>query len=148
MNNNPIQIMIAEDDESDRMNFTEALEELKLKTAVKTVNDGVELMDYLNEEENALPYILFLDLNMPRRSGLECLISIKTSARLKELIVAIYSTSSSEKDIEETYLHGANVYIKKPNDFTTLKEILHKVVSAAYVYREPPFNVENFLFKI
>lgn len=148
MNKQAIPIIIADDDESDRLNFKEALEELKLKINVQTVNDGEELMDYLNKEENPLPYLLFLDLNMPRKNGLDCLKEIKNNPRLKEVIVAIYSTSSSEKDIEETYINGANVYIKKPNNFAVLKEILHKVINTATVYREPPFNIANFLFKI
>jgi len=62
--------------------------------------------------------------------------------------VAIYSTSSYEKDIEETFQYGANVYIKKPTDYNVLKSVLEKVLSAAYVYREPPFSVANFIFKI
>ena len=68
--------------------------------------------------------------------------------KLKDVAVAIYSTSSYEKDIEDTFQYGANVYIKKPTDFDTLKKVLYKVLSAAYVYREPPFSIENFLLKL
>ncbi len=148
MNNEPIRILLADDDESDRLNFTDAFEELKIKSIVNTVNDGVELMDYLTREDTPLPSLLFLDLNMPRKNGLQCLKEIRNSAKLKDLIIAIYSTSSSEKDIDETLISGANVYIKKPNDFTTLKQVLDKVVKAAYIYREPPFNIANFIFKL
>ena len=144
----PITIVLADDDESDRLLFNEALEELKLKTIVHTVNDGVELMEYLNAEGTKLPNLLFLDLNMPKKNGLECLKEIKNNAKLKSIAVAIYSTSSTEKDIDETFISGANIYIKKPNDFNILKQVLGKVVTAASVYSEPPFNIANFIFRI
>ncbi len=148
MNSEPLRILLADDDESDRLNFSEAFDELKIKTSVSTVNDGIALMAYLASESNVLPYILFLDLNMPRKNGIECLKEIRNQERLKDIIVAIYSTSASEKDINETFLSGANVYIKKPTDFGVLKKVLDTVVRAAQVYKDPPFNKANFLFKI
>lgn len=148
MDNEPLYVLLADDDESDRSNFTEALDESRIKTVVHAVKDGVELMELLSNDNSPVPQILFLDLNMPRKNGLSCLKEIRSMARLKDVAVAIYSTSSYEKDIEETFHHGANVYIKKPTDFDTLKKVLHKVLSAAYVYREPPFSIENFLLKI
>ena len=148
MNSQPLQIILADDDESDRTNFMDALEESKIKTVVIAVKDGVELMDYLSNENTPVPHLLFLDLNMPRKNGLTCLKEIRQSEKLKDVAVAIYSTSSYDKDIDETFQHGANVYIKKPTDFKVLKSVLDKVLSAAYVYREPPFSIANFIFKI
>lgn len=148
MESSLLHVIIADDDESDRINFKEALEESRIKTVVYAVKDGVELMEFLNLESNPIPHILFLDLNMPRKNGLACLKEIRSNDKLKDVAVAIYSTSSYEKDIEETFQYGANVYIKKPTDFDTLKKVLYKVLSAAYVYREPPFSIENFLLRI
>ncbi len=148
MDSSLLHVILADDDESDRTNFTEALEESRIKTEVYAVKDGVELMEFLTREDTPVPHILFLDLNMPMKNGLTCLKEIRSIEKLKDVAVAIYSTSSYEKDIEETFHYGANVYIKKPTDFDTLKKVLHKVLSAAYVYREPPFSIENFLLKI
>ncbi len=148
MNNKPLQIILADDDESDRTNFMDALEESRIKTVVFAVKDGVELMDHLSNEDTPIPHLLFLDLNMPRKNGLACLMEIRKSEKLKDVAVAIYSTSSYDKDVEETFQQGANVYIKKPTDFKVLKSVLDKVLSAAYVYREPPFSIANFIFKI
>jgi CheY-like chemotaxis protein len=144
----PLHIVIADDDESDCMNFTDALQELRIKTTVHTLKDGIELMHYLEDETMPLPGLLFLDLNMPRKNGLECLKEIRKSEKLRMISVAIYSTSSSEKDIEETFIQGANVYIKKPNDFGKLKQALGKIIEQAHVYRDPPFNLHNFIFRI
>jgi CheY-like chemotaxis protein len=148
MKNEPLHILLADDDEGDRLIFKEAFEELKLKTVVQTVNDGIALMKYLHDEAMPLPDILFLDLNMPRKNGLECLKEIKQDDRLKDISIAIYSTSASEMDMEATFLNGANIYINKPNDYNILKQSLEKAVSVAHLYREPDFNKENFLLKI
>lgn len=148
MDKKPLNIILADDDESDRSNFMDALEESRIKTVVFAVKDGVELMDHLTNDDTPVPHLLFLDLNMPRKNGLACLKEIRQSEKLKDVAVAIYSTSSYDKDIEETFQHGANVYIKKPMDFNLLKAVLDKVLSAAYVYRDPPFSIANFIFKI
>jgi CheY-like chemotaxis protein len=148
LDNSLLHVLIADDDESDRTNFTDALEESRIRTVVYAVKDGVELMEFLSKEETPVPNILFLDLNMPRKNGLACLKEIRSMEKLKDVAVAIYSTSSYEKDIEETFQYGANVYIRKPTDFDELKKVLYKVLSAVYVYREPPFSIENFLLKV
>ncbi|MBP7478298.1 MAG: response regulator [Chitinophagales bacterium] len=148
MNTNTVRVLLADDDESDRLNFSEALEEMKMKLVVQTVNDGIELMNFLNNPLNRLPDLLFLDLNMPRMNGKECLREIRKSEDMNSIAIAIYSTSSTEKDIEETFLAGANVYIKKPNDFKVLKQILSQVVKSASIYKNPPFNISNFLLRV
>jgi CheY-like chemotaxis protein len=148
MQHEPLNILLADDDEDDRLFFKEAFDEIKIKTKVNTVNDGIELMKYLNNKDNVLPHILFLDLNMPLKSGLECLKEIRETKELKDLSVAIYSTSGAEEDIEKTFIKGANVYIKKPNDFATLKRVLSEVISINWQYHTSGLNKENFILSI
>lgn len=143
-----IHIILADDDEDDRLFFTDAFEELKINTKVNTFNDGVELMDYLNKPEAVLPNVLFLDLNMPRKNGIECLAEIKNDNRFDDIAIAIFSTSSSEEHIEETFIRGANIYIKKPSDFTTLKKVLSDVVTINWQYHTSGLNKDNFLLRI
>lgn len=143
-----IHITLADDDEDDRLFFTDAFNEIKVNTRVNTFNDGVELMDYLNDENSVLPHVLFLDLNMPRKNGIECLLEIKQNDRFKDIAIAIYSTSSSEDHIEETFVNGANIYIKKPNDFNTLKKVLSEVVTLNWQYHTSGLNKDNFLLRI
>lgn len=144
----PIHIMLADDDEDDRLFFKEAFEEVKIKYKISTFNDGEQLMDYLYEAGNPLPDIIFLDLNMPRKSGIECLKEIRSNERLKKISVAIYSTSSSEQDIEDTFVSGANVYIKKPNDFNMLKKILSDVVHINWQYITDGLNKDSFILSL
>lgn len=143
-----LHILLADDDDDDRLFFTDAFKEVKVKTIVNTVNDGVELMNYLNDSCTSLPNLLFLDLNMPRKSGMECLQEIRSNHKLKDLCIAIYSTSSSEEHIEETFVKGANIYIKKPNDFEELKNILASVITINWQYHTSGLNKENFLLKM
>jgi len=144
----PLHIMLADDDEDDRLFFKEAFEEVKIKYDISTFNDGEQLMEYLSDPENALPDIVFLDLNMPRKSGMECLKEIRSSDRLKRISVAIYSTSSSEQDIEDTFVAGANVYIKKPNDFNMLKKVLSDVVHINWQYIVDGLNKDSFILSL
>jgi CheY-like chemotaxis protein len=148
MDNQPYNILLAEDDEADRLIFKEAFAELKIKTTVNTVNDGIQLMEWLKEEDNNLPYLIFLDLNMPRKNGIECLKEIRTNEKLKDIFIAIYSTSDNIKDMDETFLQGANVYITKPSDFNVLKEVLEKAVMMAYQYEDQSFIRDNFILRI
>jgi CheY-like chemotaxis protein len=148
MNDDALNILLADDDDDDRLFFKDAIDELKVKTNVTMVKDGVELMDYLLKEYIELPNLVFLDLNMPRKGGMECLKEIRSNPKLKDLSIAIYSTSGLEKDIEDTFIKGANIYIKKPNDFEVLKTMLDKVISINWQYHTSGLNKENFLLNI
>lgn len=148
MENDALHIMLADDDEDDRMFFKEALQEMKVRTKVTLVNDGVQLMNYLNQPGNKMPNVVFLDLNMPLKNGMECLIEIRQNKRLRDLAVAIYSTSSSEEYIEEAFVKGANIYIQKPDDFGVLKVILEQVINLNWQYHTSGLKKENFLLNI
>lgn len=143
-----ITIALADDDEDDRLFFKDAFEELKINTVVTTHSDGEKLMNYLHLPETILPNILFLDLNMPVKNGFECLLEIKKVNKFKDIAIAIYSTSSSEEDIENTFVEGANIYIIKPSDFDTLKKILREVVILNWQYHTSKLNKDNFLLRI
>lgn len=141
-------ILLADDDEDDRLFFKDAIEAVKVQTKLELVNDGQQLMDYLNREDVVLPHVIFLDLNMPRKSGMECLEEIRRDERLREIPIAIYSTSSSEKDIHNTLVKGANIYITKPNDFQKLKKVISQVISINWQYHTSAMNKENFLMVV
>ena len=147
MENIPIRILLADDDEGDRLIFGEAMGELEINHTIHMVSNGMQLMEYLTKN-TILPDLIFLDLNMPCKNGHECLKEIRSNEKLKNISIAIYSTSSAEKDIEETFRNGANVYIKKPNNFATLKQLLHKAVKAYYLHTEITSDRKIFLLSI
>ena len=126
--NVPISILLADDDIDDRQFFDRALKGLPIPTILTTVDNGEKLMTWLSENSTKLPDILFLDLNMPLKTGLECLSEIKKSEKLKQLPVIIYSTHNHEKDAGTLYQKGAHYYIRK-TDIMELSKALHRILS-------------------
>lgn len=143
-----LNIALADDDEDDRLLFKEAIDEIRLETRISLFNHGQELMDHLNLPNIVLPHLVFLDLNMPIKDGMQCLREIRNNPNLDQVAIAIYSTSSSEKDIENTFILGANVYINKPNNFYKLKEVIEKVLKINWQYQTSNLNKDNFLLRV
>ena len=127
-----INILLADDDTDDCFFFEKALREISITTQLTSVSDGERLMDHLSKNLGKLPDVLFLDLNMPRKSGFECLTEIKESAILKDIPVVMFSTSYTldrnyeQSMIDVLYKMGAQDYIRKPGDFAKLKELIHQ----------------------
>ncbi|TVZ15464.1 response regulator [Maribacter sp. MAR_2009_72] len=145
---NKLRILLVDDDEDDRQFFADALDGIELNTQLHLLENGKSCMEYLNKETENLPDLIFLDLNMPIMNGFECLEAIRSTPHLKDIMVAIYSTSSAERDIEETFEKGANIYIKKPSSFNELKKSLKQVVKMNWSYHLNDFKKENFLLKV
>ncbi len=140
-------ILLADDDEDDCMFFKDALEELSLPVCLKTLSNGVELMNYLKGLETDFPKVLFLDLNMPRKTGFECLSEIKHSDKLRHLPVVIFTTSNNPTVINKLYGEGAHYFIRKPASFTNLKAVINKVVSLLDSNNGLPPKKDTFLIK-
>lgn len=135
----PIHILLADDDKDDRYFFDKALKEMPIKTRLTTSQDGEKLMAYLLKNSENLPQVLFLDLNMPRKNGSECLIEIKKNEKIKHLPVVIYSTSLHEDVADLLYMGGAHYYVRK-TDLGELKKILHHVLTMLIKedFKRPP----------
>lgn len=142
---NNLNILLADDDSDDRELFIEAIAELNPKISLLTLDDGIELMNELNTRKNASPDVLFLDMNMPLKSGKKCLEEIRKNPKYNTIITIIYSTSSNPKDVEEAYNMGANLYIRKPNSYTELIEILKAVFSLNLQHYTPKAQKNNFV---
>ncbi len=141
----PLRIVLADDDADDRLFFREAITSVKVKHNLEMFEDGLKLMDHLTDGVSEYPHLVFLDLNMPRKSGIECLREIRADEKLRDIIVVIYSTSSADIDIEATFLAGANVYITKPNTISKLKTLINDVISVNWQYHTSNLNRENFV---
>jgi CheY-like chemotaxis protein len=123
-----MRIVLADDDPDDQVLVREALGEAGLPTDLRTVGDGLELLEYLRAEgrhAGAPPAdLVLLDLNMPRMSGHEALEEIRKDPRLRAIPVVVLSTSSHDDDVLRTYALGGNSFITKPPSFPGLVEVM------------------------
>jgi CheY-like chemotaxis protein len=127
----PIVILLADDDEEDRMLACDALAESRLSNDITCVTDGEDLMDYLQHRgkyappaEAPRPGLILLDLNMPKKDGREALREIKSDPDLRQISVVVLTTSKAEEDIYSSYDSGASSFISKPVTFEGLVEVM------------------------
>jgi CheY-like chemotaxis protein len=137
-----LNILLADDDLDDCLFFKQAVQELWLSVQLTTVHDGEQLMNYLTENPEGLPDVLFLDINMPRKNGMECLAEIKRNPKLKYIPVVMFSTSNSWDTINTLFKSGSHVYIHKPSDFAQLKQVIHHAlpIAAEKIYSRNPLK--------
>ncbi len=127
----PITILLADDSEDDRLMTREALKESFVLNALREVEDGEELMDYLHRrgryvlpEDSPRPGLILLDINMPRKDGYEALQEIRSDPGLRRIPVVILTTSDAERDIIRSYELGVSSFISKPVTFAGLVEVM------------------------
>lgn len=137
-------IFLADDDADDREFFADALKEVNQDAVLIESRDGQELMKLLQSPGTAQPDVIFLDLNMPGKSGYQCLEEIRSDNNLKDNIVVIFTTSSLDEDIERLYKMGASLFITKPTDFRKLKELIQKVFSMDFLQEQVQADREEF----
>jgi CheY-like chemotaxis protein len=128
INDTTIRLLLADDDEDDCLLFAEALQEIQISTQLSMVQNGEQLLRVLQVQEANLPHILFLDLNMPRINGLQCLTELKSRLPLKRIRVVIFSTSYQEEIADQLFENGAIHYLQKPRDFQHLKLLITQVL--------------------
>ncbi len=127
--NPALNILLADDDIDDCIFFKGAVEKLPLLTNLLAVHDGNQLMQLLTNETYELPDVLFLDLNMPRKNGFECLSEIKLNEKLKHLPVVMFSTSNDEQVVSRLYQNGAQYFIRKPPIISQYEKIIHNTLT-------------------
>jgi CheY-like chemotaxis protein len=126
-NSKKLHVLLADDDSDDSLLFNEALEQLDLPVRFSLAEDGNSLLNYLENEE--VPDVLFLDVNMPYKNGIECLSEIRANEKLKNLPIVIYSTTNYKLNIEACFKAGANLFVVKPNSFDEIIKMVKKICS-------------------
>lgn len=131
---NSVKILVADDDADDRLLIGDAFDENHLNNPIDFVEDGEQLLDYLNRrgkfaslEGESYPGIILLDLNMPKVDGRTALAEIKKDPKLCRIPVIILTTSKAEEDILRTYGLGVNSFITKPVTFDALIEVVRTI---------------------
>src|SRR4051794_30357681 len=128
----PLTVFLVDDDEDDKEMFAEVMAEICGFNTCITASNGFEALKLL-QSTKTLPDFIFLDLNMPRVNGKQCLVQLKKDERLAPIPVIIYSTSGLESDKEETAQLGADYFFKKPSSIQQLKKELELVLDKKYL---------------
>lgn len=140
----PVNILLAEDDADDRDLFIEAFALVDPAVRIETVDNGEKLMEYLTGSKSS-PDCIFLDLNMPRKNGKECLQEIRSIYQMQDIPIIIYTTSLNARDIDETYHRGATCFIRKPGSFRELTSILSRYMTLDLQHPKAPRLDQNFV---
>ena len=141
-------IFLADDDADDRIFFEDALKQVTIPTQLTLSSDGLELMSNLETViEPPPPDVIFLDLNMPRKNGFQCLEEIRNTPKLKDIPIVIFSTTANDDEVNKTYQLGANHYICKPRSFPLLVKAIETVLTLE-MWLKPQPPKEKFVLTI
>lgn len=143
-----IDIFYADDDDDDLMFFSEAIEKISNEKETKIVlhihKNGDNLIDNLKENKD-LHGIVFLDINMPLKSGFDLLVEIRNVDEIKEFPVVMYSTSSNQDNIDKSKSLGANYYVVKPYKFSVLMDMIESFINMDW--NNPQSATHPFVYK-
>ena len=143
-----LSILLADDDIDDCIFFKGALDKSSIVTSLVAVHDGMQLMHLLTGENYMLPDVVFVDLNMPRKNGFECLSELKLSEKLRHLPVIMYSTSNDQEVVNRLYLNGAQYFIRKPSDISQFEKIIHHTLTLVGKKNRQQPPREDFVLEI
>jgi len=141
-------IILADDDDDDQKFFRDALTETGLDINLHVINNGIDLIVHLQKDDGLIPQIIFLDINMPQKNGIQCLEEIRKNEKLIKTPVIIYSTSSYKPNIEETFRKGANLYFIKPSSYLKLVDSLKTILGLDWNKFISNSDIGRFIFNL
>lgn len=147
MDKTKLHLLLADDDIDDCDFFKDAVDEISNTFELTVLNNGVELMQFLVMEPKTHPNLIFLDLNMPKKSGMECIAEIKASDNLAHIPIIIYSTSLDHIVVNTLYDMGAHHYIQKPAEFSNIKRVIKKAITLFDQTLLHPRSRDNFIIQ-
>lgn len=126
-----VDVLLVEDDPGDVLMTREAFEHFKIRNVLHVVTDGEQALQFLHRTgryaDSPRPGLILLDLNLPRKDGLEVLAELKADPVLKVIPVVVLTTSQAEEDILRSYRLHANAYVSKPVDFERFIEVIRQI---------------------
>lgn len=118
-------ILLVDDDHDDCELFGEALHEFAPHIKLYCLTDNSQLLSYIDKVN---PELIFLDVNMPRKNGYECLDEIKQSPNANSIPVIMYSNTGRKEDIDNAYKIGAALFLRKPPSYSSLVQSLKEII--------------------
>lgn len=142
-----LHILLIDDDEDDKELFKEAFHDITPDSVISTATSCMDLVNSVDDLHVALPDVIFLDLNMPRMDGFECLDLLKSIDPINNIPVFIYSTTVNPSQMLLTYQKGASMFFQKPATFEGIKKLIRKILVMPREQYYPQMSWENFLVK-
>lgn len=147
MNKEYLNVILADHDEGNLVLFRNILQEFKIQVKVKTFFNGRELMDHLNEHI-LVPEVVFMNYHLPMKNALQCLGEIKADQKFDPMTTIVYAESLSADEEEYVFVTGANIFMKKPDNYTDMKKNVTDVISVTWQYHTSGLNKNNFIMKV
>ena len=137
-------ILLVEDNPDDELLTIRTLRQYNVTNEIVVARDGAEALDYLfgkgqfsDRDTRKVPQVVLLDLKLPKIGGLEVLKQMRADERTKLLPVVVLTSSSEESDIVQSYVNGANSYVRKPVEFEQFAEAIRQIGVYWLLVNEP-----------
>lgn len=127
-----INIVLAEKDAEYQEIFQEALEEASIPASLTIVNDGKELMDKLKSAQSSTFNVVVLDMNIPKKSGIQCLKEIRKDHKWNNTFSVVLTSNKNRNQVEKAYLAGANLFVTKPDSYNDYIETVRKILTSEW----------------
>jgi len=148
MNREFLNVILADDDEAGQILLKSIFKELKIEIMVQCFQSEIQVMDCLNSTEGRIPEILLIHNTLSGGISKESIQEIRSEVRFGNMIIAVYGENLPESEIEDFFVAGAHVFIRKPNTYADLKKIVSDVVAVIWQYQTSGLNKDNFILKI
>ncbi|KMQ58561.1 transcriptional regulator [Chryseobacterium angstadtii] len=148
MNKEYLNVIAADNDEGNIIFFKNIFKGLKMGVKSQCFSNGEDLIKYLYSCGAIIPEIIFIRYDIPGKNGMECLEEIKKEPRFSNIVIAIYADQISENEIEEIFVNGAHVFMKKPETYEGLKKALTEIITINWQYHTSGLNKDNFVMKV
>ncbi|PKF73632.1 response regulator [Chryseobacterium sp. PMSZPI] len=147
MNKEFLNVIVADSNENTLIFFKNIFKELKICIKIQCFNNADNLMKYLNNADAVIPEIVFIEYHISGKNCLECIEEIKSNLKFMNMVTAVYSEQIPDNEIEDIFVKGANICMKKPEDYEKLKKVLTDVITINWQYHTSGLNKENFIMK-
>ncbi|MBO9693836.1 response regulator [Chryseobacterium sp.] len=148
MNKEFLNVIVADNDENTLIFFKNILKELKISIKVQCFTNGKDLMRYLNNDDAVVPELVFIKYTIPGKESMECLEEIESNPKFNNMVTVIFSEAIPENEVEDIFVKGANIYMKKPECFEKLKKVLTDIITVNWQYHTSGLNIDNFILKV
>lgn len=147
MNKEYLNVILADPDEGNLILLKNILQEFKIQVKVKAFFNGIDLMEYL-EAESVVPEVIFMNYHLSPKTSLACLQKLKSDQKFDPVTTIVYSKDLSAEEQEKIFVNGANVFMKKPDNYRDMKKKVTDIITISWQYHTSGLNKNNFIMKV